>query len=222
VLVILITCAVALGQVNPPPALVFKGFFPSREIFVSDGLYSSCTMAGGMLMPHALYVGSSIAQPRLLDYGTKYHITTYHQGQTPINIFYSPSLRAVNSIVRYATWDLCLSIFVIGLFVNSALEIISGVAFAQDETLPTCTACTISSRQGLTSSQPPCLLSPPYKHNLSKTTRTLAHNLTLAHQLSIKFATVKGQVDVEVHAIKGPLRCVHAFEVFFEVLPGKI
>jgi hypothetical protein len=63
---------------------------------------------------------------------------------------------------------------------------------------------------------------PPYKHNLSKTTCTPAHNLTLAHQLSIKFATVKGQVDVEVHAIEGPLRRVHALEVFFEVLPGKI
>jgi metal iron transporter len=133
VLVIVITCAVALGQVNPPPGPVFKGFLPSREIFVSDGLYSSCAMIGGMLMPHALYVGSAIAQPRLLDYDRRHHITTYHQGQTPTNIFYRPSLRAINSTLRYAAWDLGLSIFVIGLFVNSALEIISGAAFAQDE-----------------------------------------------------------------------------------------
>jgi metal iron transporter len=132
VLVFFITTAVALGQVHPTPGPVFKGFLPSREIFVSNGLYSTCGMIGGMLMPHALYVGSSISQPRLLDYDTKYHITTYRQGQTPIDIFYRPSLRAIKSTLRYATWDLCLSIFVIGLFVNSAPEIIAGAAFAQD------------------------------------------------------------------------------------------
>ena len=134
VLVIAITTAVALGQVSPAPdpGPVFKGFLPSRDIFVSDGLYSTCGMIGGMLMPHALYVGSAIAQPRLIDYDTKYHITSFRQGQAPIDIFYRPSLRAINSTLRYATWDLCLTIFVIGLFVNSALEIIAGMAFSQD------------------------------------------------------------------------------------------
>jgi metal iron transporter len=132
VAVVFTTTAVALGQVHPDPGPVFKGFLPSREIFVSNGLYSTCAMVGGMLMPHALYVGSSIAQPRLLDYDTKYHITIYHQGETPIEVFYRPSLRAIKSTLSYATWDLCLSIFVIGLFVNSAPEIISGAAFSQD------------------------------------------------------------------------------------------
>jgi metal iron transporter len=129
---VFVTTAIALGQVHPDPGPVFKGFLPSREIFVSNGLYSTCAMVGGMLMPHALYVGSSIAQPRLLDYDTKYHITTYHQDETPIEVFYRPSLRAIKSTLSYATWDLCLSIFVIGLFVNSAPEIISGAAFSQD------------------------------------------------------------------------------------------
>ena len=132
VAVVFVTTAIALGQVHPDPGPVFKGFLPSREIFVSNGLYSTCAMVGGMLMPHALYVGSSIAQPRLLDYDTKYHITTYHQDETPIEVFYRPSLRAIKSTLSYATWDLCLSIFVIGLFVNSAPEIISGAAFSQD------------------------------------------------------------------------------------------
>lgn len=132
VTVIFITTAVALGQVHPAPGPVFKGFLPSREIFVSQGLYSSAGMVGGMLMPHALYVGSAIAQPRLLEYDTKYHITTFKQDQSPLDIYYRPSLRAIKSTLRYATWDLCLAIFVIGLFVNSAPEIIAGAAFAQD------------------------------------------------------------------------------------------
>ncbi|KUJ17398.1 natural resistance-associated macrophage protein [Mollisia scopiformis] len=132
VAVIFITTAIALGQVHPAPGPVFKGFLPSREIFVSQGMYSSAGMVGGMLMPHALYVGSSIAQPRLLEYDTKYHITTFRQNETPIDVFYRPSLRAIKSTLRYATWDLCLAIFVVGLFVNSAPEILSGAAFSQD------------------------------------------------------------------------------------------
>lgn len=131
VLVIFITTAVCLGQVSPPPGPVFKGFLPSREIFVSDGMYSTCGMIGGMLMPHALYVGSSIAQPRLLEYDEKYHLTTYRRGEAPIDVFYRPSLRAIKSTMRYATWELCLSIFVVGLFVNCAPEIVSGAAFSQ-------------------------------------------------------------------------------------------
>jgi metal iron transporter len=89
-------------------------------------------MIGGMLMPHALYVGSAIAQPRLLDYDTKHHLTTFKEGQAPIDIFYRPSLRAIKSTLRYATWDLCLTIFCIGLFVNAAPEIIAGAALSQD------------------------------------------------------------------------------------------
>jgi metal iron transporter len=132
VTVIFITTAVVLGQVHPAPGPVFKGFLPSREIFVSQGLYSSAGMIGGMLMPHALYVGSAIAQPRLLEYDTKYHITTFQQGQAPIDVFYRPSLRAIKSTLRYATWELCLTIFVIGLFVNSAPEIYAAAAFSQE------------------------------------------------------------------------------------------
>jgi len=131
VTVIFIVTAVQLGQAHPVPGPVFKGFLPSREIFVSQGLYSSAGMVGGMLMPHALYVGSMLAQPRLLEYDTKYHITTFRQGESPIDIFYRPSLRAIKSTLRYATWDLCLAIFCIGLFVNSAPEIIAGAALSQ-------------------------------------------------------------------------------------------
>ena len=56
VLVIAILTAVQLSQVSPAPPAgpVFKGFLPSREIFVGQGMYSTCGMIGGMLMPHAL------------------------------------------------------------------------------------------------------------------------------------------------------------------------
>ncbi|KAH8880963.1 natural resistance-associated macrophage protein [Thozetella sp. PMI_491] len=131
VMTIFIITAVLFGQVQPvPPAgPVWRGFLPSREIFVGQGLYDTAGMIGGMLMPHALYVGSAIAQPRLLEYDTKHGLTTFKQGEAPIESFYRPSLRAIKSTLTYATLDLCMAIFCIGLFVNAAPEIISAAAF---------------------------------------------------------------------------------------------
>lgn len=99
VMAVFIASAVVLGQVSPLPGPVFKAFLTSREIFVSQGMYNTCGMAGGTLMPHALYVGSAIAQPRLIEYDQKYKITTY-QKEAPIEIFYRPSLRAIKSTLR--------------------------------------------------------------------------------------------------------------------------
>jgi metal iron transporter len=130
VMAVFIASAVVLGQVSPPPGPVLKGFLPSREIFVSQGMYSTCGMVGGMLMPHALYLGSAIAQPRLLEYDQKYKITTY-QKEAPIEIFYRPSLRAIKSTLRYATWDLIIVVFCVGLFINSAPEILAAAGLSQ-------------------------------------------------------------------------------------------
>src|SRR3569833_2125888 len=72
VMTIFIITAVIFGQVQPvPPAgPVWRGFLPSREIFVGQGLYSTTTKIGGMLMPHALYDGSAITQPQQHKYDT--------------------------------------------------------------------------------------------------------------------------------------------------------
>jgi len=40
-------------------------------------------------------------------------------------------LRAIKPTLRYATWDLCLAIFCVSLFANSAPEIIAGAALSQ-------------------------------------------------------------------------------------------
>lgn len=135
VLVIFIASCVGLSQVHPNAGPVFKGFLPSREIFVSQGLYATAGMIGGMLMPHALYVGSSLARPRLIDYDTSHNLTTYRQGESPKDIYYRPSLRAIKSTLRYAACDLCLDIFVVGIIVNAGWEMVSGAAVNQDQDL---------------------------------------------------------------------------------------
>jgi metal iron transporter len=136
VIAVFITVCIALSQVSAPPGPVFKGFLPSREIFVSQGLYTSCAILGGALMPHALYVGSSVARPRLLAYDVKYQITTFQAANAKdpgaggsSESLYRPSLRAIRSCLSYSTWELTLTIFIVAIFVNSALIIVSGATF---------------------------------------------------------------------------------------------
>jgi metal iron transporter len=133
VLIIVVCVAVMLGQVDPPAVPTWDGFVPSREIFVGEGLFTSLAMIGGMLMPHALYVGSSISRPRLLDYDSKHRITTFDQDTAPHDVFYRPSMRAIKSTLSYATWDLCLCIFVVGMLVNCGMTIVAAAAFGTQE-----------------------------------------------------------------------------------------
>lgn len=49
VLAVFITICVTLGKVSAPAGEVFRGFLPSRDIFVSEGLYESCALLGGSM-----------------------------------------------------------------------------------------------------------------------------------------------------------------------------
>lgn len=126
----LITAAIAVAQVHPDAGAVFKGGLPSRDMFVGDGLISTCGLIGSTIMPHALYVGSSLARPRLLDHDRKYDLTQYEPGNEPLEVFYRPSISAIKSTMRYATWELCVFVFVLGVFINSAGQILGAAALA--------------------------------------------------------------------------------------------
>ena len=56
----------------------------------------------------------------------------------------------------------------------------------------------------------------------SESSRATAHYLALTHQLSVEFASVKREQNVEVDAIEGALRCVHTLEVLLEILAGEV
>lgn len=47
VLAVFVTICLLLARVSAPVGPVFKGFLPSRDIFVGDGLYESCALLGG-------------------------------------------------------------------------------------------------------------------------------------------------------------------------------
>ncbi|KAI8395134.1 Natural resistance-associated macrophage protein [Nakaseomyces glabratus] len=120
--------AIELFYVKLGPASdIFKGFLPSKAVIEGDGLYLSLAILGATAMPHSLYLGSGVVQPRLRDYDIKHgyyspdelDIDNNHQD-------YKPSLESVQETLHYTVAELLVSLFTIALFVNCAILIVSG------------------------------------------------------------------------------------------------
>ncbi|GAB7340197.1 hypothetical protein MBLNU457_6668t1 [Dothideomycetes sp. NU457] len=110
---------------------VFRGYLPSSAIVQSQGLYQSCGILGATVMPHSLYLGSGMVQPRLLEFDKKHNPnfdreTTYSETVTK----YRPSLKAIKSCMSYSIAELAISLFTFAIFVNSAILIIAGAALS--------------------------------------------------------------------------------------------
>ncbi|AQT85991.1 putative manganese transport protein MntH [Paenibacillus larvae subsp. larvae] len=96
---------IALSQ--PNVAEVMKGFVPTAEIVQNpEMLYIALGILGATVMPHNLYLHSSIVQTR------DYERTT--EGK--------------RSAIRYATWDSSIALM-LALFVNAAILIVSAATF---------------------------------------------------------------------------------------------
>lgn len=128
---------------------VFRGYLPSSAIVESNGIYQACGILGATVMPHSLYLGSGIVQPRLIDYDEKYghripHTPTAsrapqssHSAEKP---FHRPSLAAIRHCMKYSIIELSISLSTFALFVNSAILIVAGASLygidnAQDASL---------------------------------------------------------------------------------------
>ncbi|CCH43242.1 Manganese transporter [Wickerhamomyces ciferrii] len=104
---------------------VMTGFLPSQDIVKGDGLYLSLAILGATVMPHSLYLGSGLVQPRLRDYDVKngnYKPDVLDES----HLNYKPSMDAINDIMNYTITELIVSLFTVALFVNSAILIVSG------------------------------------------------------------------------------------------------
>ena len=47
---------------------IFRGFVPSKEMFENNGIYTATSILGATVMPHSLFLGSGLVQPRLMEY----------------------------------------------------------------------------------------------------------------------------------------------------------
>ncbi|KAJ1327059.1 metal iron transporter [Microdochium nivale] len=120
---------------------VFRGYLPSSAITESQGLYQACGILGATVMPHSLYLGSGIVQPRLRDYDEKHGLATPRSaaGKEEDDLdddgkpHYIPSLKAIKHSYRTSTVELGVALFTFALFVNSAIVIVSGASLYQPD-----------------------------------------------------------------------------------------
>lgn len=80
-------------------------------------------------MPHSLYLGSALNQPRLLHYDIKhgnYHVPD--EDDSVAHDKYRPSLQAIKSCMTTSIVELGVSLFTFALFINSAILIVCGAS----------------------------------------------------------------------------------------------
>ncbi|ROV91054.1 hypothetical protein VMCG_09590 [Cytospora schulzeri] len=113
---------------------VFRGYLPSSAIVQQQGLYQSCGILGATVMPHSLYLGSGIVQPRLKEYDVKKGLMPLGNpdDETEKSV-YIPSLTAIQHCMKYSIGELAISLFTFALFINSAILIIAGASLYGSE-----------------------------------------------------------------------------------------
>src|SRR6202008_3094603 len=111
VIALLIVIAVCFGiqiaAAAPPVAALMRGFVPSREIVTNpEMLYIAIGIIGATVMPHNLYLHSSIVQTRQFERNDK----------------------GRRSAIRWATADSTIALM-LALFVNAAILVVAAAVF---------------------------------------------------------------------------------------------
>ncbi|KIW25971.1 uncharacterized protein PV07_09104 [Cladophialophora immunda] len=107
---------------------VFKGYLPSSAIVEGNGVYLSCGIIGATVMPHSIFLGSGVVQPRLKQFDTQNgHIAAAEESDSEEEK-YVPSIYAIRACLKYSIVELATSLFTFALFVNSAILIVSGAS----------------------------------------------------------------------------------------------
>ncbi|KAF1950933.1 natural resistance-associated macrophage protein [Byssothecium circinans] len=121
-----------LSKIQASVREVFRGYIPSSTLVKSQALYQACGILGATVMPHSLYLGSGIVQPRLREFDeahssstTDYNLET---DSVTSDIKYRPSLAAIQACMSYSIVELAVSLFAFALFVNSSILIVSGAS----------------------------------------------------------------------------------------------
>lgn len=142
VLAVVVCFCVELAHITGTSAgYVLKGYVPNDAIIQGDGLYQACGILGATVMPHSLYLGSGLCQPRLMEYDTKNGLMpaespssadSLDDGKTGVKVFYVPSMKAIKHCLNYSYAELAISLFTFALFVNSAILIVAGASLYEN------------------------------------------------------------------------------------------
>ncbi|KAJ4295278.1 NRAMP-like transporter smf-3 [Kalmusia sp. IMI 367209] len=130
VLGVVICFCFELSKIKAPVGEVFHGFIPSSTLVQSQALYQACGILGATVMPHSLYLGSGIVQPRLREFDEANSTLDIPDADSISSeeIKYRPSLAAIQACMSYSIVELAVSLFTFALFVNSAILIVSGAS----------------------------------------------------------------------------------------------
>jgi manganese transport protein len=107
-LVVIATCfAIQVTAAAPPVAALLRGFVPSSEIFTNpEMLYIAIGIIGATVMPHNLYLHSSIVQTRA----------------------YERTEEGRRDAIKWATADSTIALM-LALFVNAAILVVAAATF---------------------------------------------------------------------------------------------
>jgi metal iron transporter len=119
---VLLTCGCFVMELFkievPDKTHLFEGFLPSKELTEQKGIYLSLGILGATVMPHSLFLGSSLVKPRL----TEYDMHHGHKRLDPVR----PTSYAIKYCLKYSYAELIISLLFIATFVNSAILIVAG------------------------------------------------------------------------------------------------
>lgn len=119
---------VELTKIHPEhPVDIVYGFLPSLQLLEKKAVYQSCAILGATVMPHSLYLGSGIVQPRLKDYDEQHNLLESKEDD------YRPSLSAIRYCMKFTIAELVISLCTVAVFVNAAILIVAGATMYQTE-----------------------------------------------------------------------------------------
>ncbi|KAJ9661133.1 NRAMP-like transporter smf-3 [Neophaeococcomyces mojaviensis] len=119
---------------------VFRGYIPSSAVIEGNGVYLSCGILGATVMPHSIFLGSGVVQPRLRQFDEQnmsiiVQAETYRRSQN-LEDKYRPTIGAIRSCLKYSIVELATSLFTFALFVNSAILIVAGSSLYNNPEAP--------------------------------------------------------------------------------------
>lgn len=137
---VLATCVcfvVELFKVDIPNQMdVWRGFLPSRELLDQQALYIGMGILGATVMPHLLFLGLALVQPRLREFDERHGRVVESAANTPepddvASTSYRPLLQALQYGLKYLYAELIILLFSIAVFINSAILIVAGATLYQ-------------------------------------------------------------------------------------------
>lgn len=132
---VVICFAVELTRIPPTPlGPIFRGYLPSHDVISSGGIYLSCGILGATVMPHSLYLGSSLVRPRVRDYDKAHgNYIVSADVDEDVDEKYHPTMDAINYSLRFSIIELVVSLCTVALFVNSAILVVAGATMYGNE-----------------------------------------------------------------------------------------